>query len=1141
MSNDTVRLDDDKAVQTDNGSTVRISDDNTIHVGDGTVHIGDDKAVAGTIASSVVLVPGQTIVLNGENYTIESSVKSSGEAEVYTIKIDDNLLIFKHYKSNTPLSDTAKKVLSCIKNNPQDRIIKVIDFGKYNNQDYEIMEFAKGGTLDEYLREKPIHDEKKLKTIVRMINEGLLQLHDKHNVIYQDLKPDNILFTDAEKTNLVLADFGISSIMETGEKKATVVANLTDLYGALELSPKSSQKHVIARPDVDYYSLGITMMEMWMGEKPFRNIPAIERDDIIREERVDFPSDMPDDYKTLIQGLIKPNRKERWGDKQIQQWLKGETLQQAAGKAVLGYATEMFNDYESFSSPKELADLMVKYPDQGEKILYSGIAATWFEKSGRAIRAEEIKEVATTYANDKQSGYYAAIYKIDPGRAWISKGGKACMNSEEIAKALISESAYYMEELKKPNARLYLYLTAVEGSRGQEASENFRKYFTEYSTKRALSLVCIILQNRCITLGSTQYGSPEELAQEKSDAQITLIKREIMETDSLLLVWLSSFYNDKMPSANNFSQQPASGQFFLLGLFPYLSYKELDPSWQKNAAKILLGFINDSPGRADLFEAYAMQGLPFNDKLDSDAQDRTPIDYIVSNYSEISAIHSEYTAYNLISLLVKLGANVNTSRDTLLLAVTTKNVPLVKLLIDLGANTAMMNTAFKDITTKNNLQADKAVYKQIKPMLKPSGITKFLLVPAIIFYRKTDVIAGSMKDRAPSIIFSIICTLGIALGSWALLERVFKPGPWWVLGAATVLVIGSFLFIRSIVFKDGFRPVKIFTVLILTATGTMCFINIPKPADIPPFMERIWYGENGKPSPVPVELTIQTALVTSDALNFRASPSGSGELIKTLKKGDILTVTGKTTENGWIPVEHSGDPGYVSAEYISINAKEQTVVMGDNGVSSIAVESMTNNVSNTVTGVLTNIRSLNPQTIPFANSILNRIHSLGIFTIPIAIVVFIICFNIWRNKYRRSKITRFIAFCIGCLLIAFVGIKVTPIIKGLLTTQTATVTIDSLNMRSAPSTSGNIIKTLKKGDTLTLTGGTENGWAPVKHNGDSGYVSAEYITTSSSNSAASSSTSTASPSTSTTSSTSSTTPSSEEEIPDDDDSVYEEQ
>jgi uncharacterized protein YraI len=60
-----------------------------------------------------------------------------------------------------------------------------------------------------------------------------------------------------------------------------------------------------------------------------------------------------------------------------------------------------------------------------------------------------------------------------------------------------------------------------------------------------------------------------------------------------------------------------------------------------------------------------------------------------------------------------------------------------------------------------------------------------------------------------------------------------------------------------------------------------------------------------------------TATVTSDALNLRAGPSASDDIIKVLKKGDTLTVTG-TAENGWVPVTHGSDSGYVSGEMISV-------------------------------------------------------------------------------------------------------------------------------------------------------------------------------------------------------------------------------
>jgi hypothetical protein len=60
-------------------------------------------------------------------------------------------------------------------------------------------------------------------------------------------------------------------------------------------------------------------------------------------------------------------------------------------------------------------------------------------------------------------------------------------------------------------------------------------------------------------------------------------------------------------------------------------------------------------------------------------------------------------------------------------------------------------------------------------------------------------------------------------------------------------------------------------------------------------------------------------------------------------------------------------------------------------------------------------------------------------------------------------------------------------------TATATVTADTLNLHSTPSSSGEIIKVLKEGDTLTVIGNMESGWVLVNHGNNSGYVSAEMI------------------------------------------------
>ncbi|MDR2555311.1 MAG: protein kinase [Fibromonadaceae bacterium] len=1019
--------DDDKTVRVDDDKTVRIDDDKTIQVS-----VGAAPSVAGM--SGVVLSQGQTIVLNGKNCTIESQFsKSSGEAVVYKIKIDHKPFVLKHYKSNTPMSDNAREIINRIKNNPHDRIVKVIDFGKYNDQDYEILELAEGGTLDEYLKANPIRDEKKLKNIVKMINEGLLQLHGEYNVIYQDLKPDNIFFKDVKKTKIILADFGISSIMEKDKKRAKVSINQTKLYGAPELALKPREDFVIATPAADYYSLGVTMLEMWMGEKPFKNIPAIELSNRIDDGDIDFPADMPEDCKTLIQGLIK-GRSDRWGDKQIQQWLQGQPLQ-AAGKTSQIYEREMFNENESYSNPKELAALMEKYPEQGEKILYSGIAAAWFEKAGRKLRAEEIREIAKTYANDKQAGYYSAIYNIDPSRPWVSKGRKTCTNLEEIAQVLMAESAYYMEDLKNPNSRLYLYLTAVEGAKGASASNMFLKFFTEsgYNPQRALAMVCVELQDRCITIGSKKYVSPEELKQEENETQRELIKKAAMETDSLLQVWLMAIYK-----VNFDIKQSPEGMFTLLGLLPYLDFKELAGSnWEQYASLSLRTFISGYPGRSDFFETYVAQKLSLNKTLGADAQHKTPLDFIASYFKDISDKHGEDAVLELMGLLVKLGADVNAlsgdGKTTLLNALEANNGMLIKTLVELGADKESMNIAYKHMAKKSNkTDADMRIMR----LLNPSVITRVLLVLRTIFkfiygiikgiitkiLDTIDDIAESMDYETSSYIFSGILAAGIALGSWALFERVYELETLYNALASAGVFLFSYLIIIYIAFNRdyGYRPIKLLIMLGLSVAGAVGFFNEP-PAVIEPMI----------------------ATVSSDAIIMRKTPANTGAVVKALKKGDSLIVLGNSTNN-WTLVRAENSIGHVLSSLISVT-KQVAIVKAN---------------------------KLVLQSGPFTNSttlkVLNKGDSLAV-TGPSA--------NGWTPvKFGNTT---------GYVSSYLVTIKNLAAL--------ANVTTNSLILYAGPSAGSGTLKLLKKGEVLTVTGSNSNGWTPVISGSVAGWVTSGSI------------------------------------------------
>jgi len=64
------------------------------------------------------------------------------------------------------------------------------------------------------------------------------------------------------------------------------------------------------------------------------------------------------------------------------------------------------------------------------------------------------------------------------------------------------------------------------------------------------------------------------------------------------------------------------------------------------------------------------------------------------------------------------------------------------------------------------------------------------------------------------------------------------------------------------------------------------------------------------------EQTAQVEIRTVSAdVNFRAEPSGEARIIKILKEGDTVTLTGSLS-GGWTQVRHGGDVGWVSSSYL---------------------------------------------------------------------------------------------------------------------------------------------------------------------------------------------------------------------------------
>ncbi|MDR3199984.1 MAG: ankyrin repeat domain-containing protein, partial [Spirochaetales bacterium] len=637
----TVRLDEAGADKTTRLSSPE--DEATLRLeAGGAAEKGEQKqAHAGGESSGEIFAAGQSIDIGGRQYIIKSVIsRSSGEAIIYEVEQDGKIFVLKHYRKGYSL---PADVVGKVKANPRGKLIFISDFGRRLDQDYEIMEYAQGGTLEQYLQKKgPVTDIAVLKNFVGQILEGLRQLHGELGIIYQDLKPDNIYFRDEAQKELVLADFGISSLLQPGKKTAEVRANATNLYAAPELARHGNETQLFVGPEVDYFALGVTMLQLWLGTKPFQGLSEALRTLQIRRQEVEFPADMNEDYKTLIKGLTHPMDTGRWGAAEVKKWLAGESLKPSVAAASIAYTPQVFNESENYSDPVKLAALLEKYPARGIDYLYSGQIAAWL-KAAKDDRHFDIEKITSAYKDGKdrqKAGLVRAVYTLDPGKPFVTQGGKKCETSDELAAALMAESQYYLKELKNPLSPLYMYFEAVQPEEiftdDEEESLNtadmFRRQFSSdaITPVRALNTMWLYLQpdgGTGIKLGNKFYADIDAFEDESDPAQIEIIRKELDSEDSLFLCWLAK--SRYILSTSDIRHLSGREVFNLLKSFPFLSYKKLFPKWETSCYKDACELVNAED--YDLLEQYFAEGLPINGTAGKDFKEWEPTPFYLAS------------------------------------------------------------------------------------------------------------------------------------------------------------------------------------------------------------------------------------------------------------------------------------------------------------------------------------------------------------------------------------------------------------------------------------------------------------------------------------------------------------------------------
>lgn len=397
-------------------------------------------------------------VLKGDKYRkVQSLSDNTGEAQVFLVEHNGENFVLKIYYPNF---DVNKKILQTVYNFDFEMIVKVYDFGKTyvdgKHRYYELMEYLLGGTMSDY---RLNGDMDKFRRIALQGAASLAYIH-QCNILHKDVKPSNFFFRDKEHTELVLGDFGISSILDYDGKAHKTTQARTPIYAAPEMYTDVIDGVVEVTPAADFYSLGICLMSLWLGESPMSTNERV----MMRQKsegRIPHIHELPERVRMIVQGLTVVNPTNRWGYDQVEEWFKGGSPKVDLTSPFLKYKSFIVDPDRNLVADNihELIPMLLDNEKLAIGYLYNGRIASWLESCGNQKLSTIVKDIVVNrYPVDQRAGLMAAVYAMEPTYPYKDIKGNLCDDTHSVAISLLSYQNDYALLLTNPNDSLFLYL-----------------------------------------------------------------------------------------------------------------------------------------------------------------------------------------------------------------------------------------------------------------------------------------------------------------------------------------------------------------------------------------------------------------------------------------------------------------------------------------------------------------------------------------------------------------------------------------------------------------------------------------------------------------------------------------------------------
>jgi len=189
-------------------------------------------------------------------------------------------------------------------------IVKVHDYGEYEDMPYLVMEYLEGGTLRAKTGTPMPYAE--AVHLLLPVARALEYAHNE-NIIHRDVKPANILLSRRGEPHL--SDFGIAKILEV--EPSTILTGTGVGVGTPEyMAPEQWVGKVV--PQTDQYALGVVLFELVTGQRPYTaDIPAAvllkQATEPLLQPK-DFVPNLPDEVERVIFKALNKAPEERYLD-----------------------------------------------------------------------------------------------------------------------------------------------------------------------------------------------------------------------------------------------------------------------------------------------------------------------------------------------------------------------------------------------------------------------------------------------------------------------------------------------------------------------------------------------------------------------------------------------------------------------------------------------------------------------------------------------------------------------------------------------------------------------------------------------------------------------------------------------------------